>query len=161
MEGQGTIVGKVAPDFTLPDHLGNPVNLGAVCSAGPVLIVFYPKDFTKVCTKQLCNYSDNMAGFQELGVQVLGISHNAASSHSQFAKRFNFPFKLLTDVNHKVTRDFDCSSLFMFGAMSRAVFIVSAKRVILYRYVEPTVLTHRSAKELLQILKDLRTNKVI
>jgi peroxiredoxin Q/BCP len=161
MEGKGTIVGKVAPDFTLPDHLGNLVSLGQMCVNGPVLIVFYPKDFTKVCTKQLCNYSDNMSGFQELGVQVVGISQNSASSHSLFAKRFSFPFKLLTDVNHSVTRDFDCSSLFMFGAMSRAVFIVSAKRVILYRYVEPTVLTHRSAKELLQILTDLRANKLI
>jgi peroxiredoxin Q/BCP len=161
MEGKGLIVGKSAPDFTLPDHLGNAVNLSDICAKGPVLLVFYPKDFTRVCTKQLCNYSDNMANFQELGVQILGVSQNPAASHSLFAKRYNFPFKLLTDVNHKVTRDFDCSSLFMFGAMSRAVFIISPQRIILYRYVEPTVLTHRSAQELLLILQDLRNHKLI
>lgn len=161
MEGAGNVVGKVAPDFSLPDHLGNQVTLSGLCENGPVLVVFYPKDFTNVCTKQLCNYSDNMESFKKLGVQIVGISQNPASSHSQFAKRYNFPFPLLTDLHHKASRDFDCSSLFMFGRQSRACFIVNRKRVILYRYVEPTVLTHRSAEELLGILTDLRENKLI
>jgi peroxiredoxin Q/BCP len=161
MEGIGTVVGKVAPDFSLPDHLGGTVNLSQFVRGGPTLLVFYPKDFTRVCTKQLCTYSDHMSDFANLGVQVLGISHNPASSHSQFAKRFNFPFKLLTDVNHKVTVAYECTSFFMLGQPTRAVYIVSADRMILYRYIEPTVLTHRSAGELLGILNDLRAHKLL
>jgi len=68
---------------------------------------------------------------------------------------------LLTDLKNQVTRDFEATSLLMLGKPSRAVFIISKQRVILYRYVEPTILTHRSADELLKILQDLRKNNLV
>lgn len=161
LEGEGTVVGKLAPYFALPDHLGGIVNLAKVLDDGPVLLVFYPKDFTSVCTKQLCNYTDNIDAFKNFGLQIIGVSMNSATTHKEFASRFNFPFRLVTDAQHKVAKQFGCASIFMFGRLSRACFIINKNRVILYRYVEPTVLTHRSAAELLLIIQDLRANKLL
>lgn len=161
MEGQGAVIGKRAPDFTLPDQSGANISLSGILMHGPAMLVFYPGDFTTVCTKQLCNYSDNMSGFEALKIQIVGISHNSVQEHSLFATKYKFPFPLLSDSDSKTAKAYDCQSLFMLGKLSRAVFIINAKGIVLYRYVEPTVLTHRSAKELLLILQDLRENKLI
>ena len=161
LEGKGAVVGKTAPNFVLPDEQGKVVDFYQALTTGPALLVFYPKDFTLVCTKQLCNYSDNMSAFSELGIQIFGISQNTASNHTKFSERYNFPFSLLADEGHKTALTYGCTSLFTFGGTTRAVFIVSAKKVILYRYIEPTILTRRSADELLLILEDLKKHKLI
>jgi len=161
MEGSGTVVGKLAPDFTLPDHRGSTVTLSKAVENGPVLLVFYPKDFTIMCTKQLCNYTDNFDKFSQMGVQIFGISHNAVANHSLFAQKYNFPFSLLADLKHVVTKAFGSTSMLMMGRPTRSVFIISRQRVILYKHVEPTIMTHRSADELLKILQDLRRNSLV
>lgn len=159
--GEGTVIGKMAPDFALPDQNGQPVQLSKVCAQGPVLLAFYPRDFTAVCTKQLCNYRDNMAAFREFGLQIFGISSNPSNSHASFGSKYDFPFPLLSDADKSVAKEFGCTSLFMLGRVSRAVFIINKRRTILYRYVEPTILTRRTAQELVLLLADLRKNKFI
>jgi peroxiredoxin Q/BCP len=161
LEGEGTVIGKRAPDFSLPDQFGTEVTLAALCKQGPLILAFYPGDFTMVCTKQLCNYRDHMEDFRHLGLQVVGISPNPTYSHSRFAKKFDFDFKLLSDPNSRIARAYDCSSVFMFGRVSRAVFVINRQRLVLYRYVEPTILTHRSATELVGIVTDLKSNKLL
>lgn len=161
LEGQGQVVGKIAPDFTLRDQNHQAVQLYKVLENGPTLLAFYPGDFTPICTKQLCNYSDNIATFKHFGMQILGISANTPDSHAKFVKKYNFPFPLLADPNKVITKTYGCQSLFMLGKTSRAVFIVSPKRLILYRYVEPTVLTHKNAGELALILQDMKSHGVI
>lgn len=161
LEGEGTVVGKIAPDFVLRDQHGKKVQFYESLKDGPALLAFYPGDFTPICTKQLCNYSDNIASFRQFGVQIFGVSANTADSHARFADKYNFPFPLLADPAKVVTKAFGCQSLFMLGKTSRAVFIVSKDRVILYRYVEPTVLTHKNAGELTLILEDMKSHGVI
>ena len=150
-------VGAAAPDFRLMDHTGGEVSLYAVLANGPALLAFYPGDFTMVCTKQLCNYRDNMPTFRQYGLQVLGISGNTSADHQVFAKSFDFPFKLLSDPQKNVAKEYGCTSLLLLGGISRAVFIVGRDRRILYRYVEPTTLTHRKADEISENLKRLRS----
>ncbi len=161
LEGQGNVIGKVAPDFELKDQKGTAVGLYDVLTNGPVLLAFYPGDFTPVCTRQLCNYSDNIATFRNFGVQVLGVSDNSAESHAEFSDKFNFPFPLLADPGKVVTNLYGCRSFFMAGRTTRAVFIISPKKVILYRYIEPTIMTHRNSGELAKILSEMKTHGVI
>lgn len=161
MEGTGTVMGKRAPDFSLADAEGASHTLSDYCKKGPVLVAFYPGDFTLVCTKQLCSYRDNLEKFNKYGVQVLGISHNSPAQHEKFGAKYHFPFPLLTDPSNEVAKSFGCTSAWMLNRVSRAVFIVNSKQIILYRYVEPTVLTHRSADEIVDILGDLRGAKLI
>lgn len=161
MKGFGAVVGRKAEDFELPDQDGVMVKLSDQLKEAPVLLAFYPGDFTPVCTKQLCNYRDSITAFQEFGVRIIGISRNSVLEHAEFAKRYDFPFKLLSDPKQKVARDYGCTSVFMLGTVSRAVVIVNTRGLMLYRYVEPTILTKRSSDELLGILADLRTANLL
>lgn len=158
---RGMVIGKPAPDFTLQTHIGNYINFKTEILKSPAMLVFYPKDFTRVCTQQLCDYRDNMAGFKEFGIQIFGISNNDRDSHWKFAAKHEFPFLLLSDPFNKTAKKYGCSSLFMLGNVSRAVFLVNTKGKILYRYIEPTTLTRRKSHELIEVIRQLRENKLI
>jgi thioredoxin-dependent peroxiredoxin len=93
--------GVKAPEFTLPDHDGNPVSLEDF-KGGKVLVYFYPADDTPGCTKEACQFNDNLAAFQAAGVPVIGISPDDAESHQRFRNKFGLRFPLLTDVHHQV-----------------------------------------------------------
>ena len=159
--GKGTVIGKRAFNFNLANHLGTMVRLSDFTSKGPLLIAFYPFDFGMVCTKQLCNYRDSFDSLNNMGIQVVGISPNTVSEHSKFIKRYDFPFPLLSDFGNRVAREYDCTSIWMLGKTSRAVFIVNNHDLVLYRYVEPTILTHKNAQKLIMVLEDLRSHKFI
>ncbi len=121
MEGEGAVVGKKAPNFILSDQDGKDIALNEICKNGPVMIAFYPGDFTLTCTKQLCNYRDNLNQFTEMGVTVLGISKNSPTEHKKFSDHYSLTFPLLSDPDKDVAKKFKCESLVMLGAVSRAV----------------------------------------
>jgi peroxiredoxin Q/BCP len=143
----------MAPDFTLQAHTGKSINLFSCLKESSVMLVFYPGDFTPVCTKQLCDYRDHMADFKDLGVQILGLSQNDQETHAKFVKKYEFSFLLLTDVGNDVAKAYGCSSIFMFGKISRAIVLVNMKGELVYKYVEPTGLTRRKSQFLLEVLK--------
>jgi len=161
MQGHGSVQGRRAPSFRLPDQQGRILELGVLLKDGPVMLVFYPGDFTPVCTKQLCNYRDHMGRFAHFGVQVVGISGNSVQSHGEFAEQYEFGFPLLSDPDRTAAKAYGCTSLLMLGGVSRAVCIVNRKGILLYRYVEPTSLTRRRADELVQVLEDLQSNALL
>lgn len=161
MEGSGSVIAKPAPNFSLRNQDGEIVELKKACAKGPVMLVFYPGDFTPVCTKQMCNYRDSFEEFKKFGVQIFGISANSGIEHQRFSADYMIPFPLLSDPGKEIAKLYDCTSFLMMGMVSRAVFIISQKQFILYRYVEPTVLTRRKADELVGILTDLRKHKLI
>jgi len=158
---RGMVIGKPAPGFTLQTHIGNYINFNDEIKTAPAMLVFYPKDFTRVCTQQLCDYRDNMSQFKDYGVQIFGISNNDRQSHWDFAAEHEFPFLLLSDPFNKTAKAYECSSVFMLGNVSRAVFLVNTKGQILYRYIEPTTLTRRKSHDLLQVIRQLRENNLI
>jgi peroxiredoxin Q/BCP len=137
------------------------VTLSNLLAEGPLLLVFYPGDFTPVCTRQLCNYQDFASEFDKYGIKIVGISTNQVKSHAAFAEKYKFSFSLLSDPEKTVAKKYGATSFIMFGAVSRAVFIINQKGVILYRYVEPTSLTRRKADELLGIINDLKVNNLL
>ena len=161
MEGTGKVVGRKAPEFSLADEKGETRTLDEFLANGPLMVVFYPGDFTPVCTKQLCNYRDSQEDFSNLGIQVVGISRNPPESHAKFKETYQLPFPLLSDSKSLVARAFGCTSKLLFGAVTRAVYIINSKGVILYEYVEPTPLTRRKSDELVGVLKDLKTAALI
>ena len=93
--------GAQAPAFTLPDQDGNPVSLDDF-KGGKVLVYFYPADDTPGCTKEACQFNDNLAGFQAAGVPVVGVSPDNATSHQRFRNKYGLQFPLLTDADHAV-----------------------------------------------------------
>src|SRR5919108_315242 len=93
--------GATAPPFTLPDQDGNPVSLEDF-KGSRVLVYFYPADDTPGCTKEACQFNDNLAAFQAAGVPVIGISPDDAHSHQRFRNKYGLRFPLLTDADHQV-----------------------------------------------------------
>ncbi|MBO7746710.1 thioredoxin-dependent thiol peroxidase [Paenibacillus sp. MWE-103] len=95
------IVGKKAPDFALPAMGGREVRLSRF-AGHKVVLFFYPKDLTPACTQESCDFRDAYAEFGKHNTVVLGISNDPAERHEKFAAKYELPFELLADTEHKV-----------------------------------------------------------
>ena len=93
--------GDPAPQFTLPDQDGNKVALKDL-RGKPVVVYFYPRDFTGGCTTQACDIRDRWSEFEEAGAVVLGISPDSVDSHEKFVAKHDLPHTLLADPDKKV-----------------------------------------------------------
>lgn len=93
--------GDVAPDFTLPDQDGRDVTLSDLRGT-PVLVYFYPRDFTPGCTQQACDVRDRWAEFGQAGITVLGVSPDTVEEHARFRDEHDLPHTLLADPDHEV-----------------------------------------------------------
>jgi len=93
--------GIPAPDFELLDDTNAPRKLSDFRGRN-VILYFYPKDDTPGCTKEACNFRDDYSAYEKAGVVVLGISPDSVQSHVKFKKKFQLPFLLLADEEHKV-----------------------------------------------------------
>jgi len=92
--------GEPAPEFTLSDQDGAQVSLAGF-PGRTIALVFYPADFSPVCTDQLSVYQDQLAEFEARGVEVLGISVDGAFCHKAFAKHLDLTIRLLADFHPK------------------------------------------------------------
>jgi thioredoxin-dependent peroxiredoxin len=93
--------GSAAPDFELPTDDGSVVRLSDL-RGKRVVLYFYPKDDTPGCTTQACGFRDNYLEIEERNAIVFGISPDGVKSHQKFRTKFNLPFRLLADEDHKV-----------------------------------------------------------
>ncbi len=94
-------IGAPAPDFALPTDDGAAIRLSDL-RGQRVVLYFYPKDDTPGCTTQACGFRDSYAEITEQNALVLGISPDGVDSHGKFRTKFNLPFRLLADADHKV-----------------------------------------------------------
>lgn len=145
-------VGDPAPAFTLPATGGRSVSLSDF-AGHPVVLVFYPGDDTPVCTKQLNSYNDDLAEFEALDAQVLGISPQGVESHERFAGRHGFGFPLLADTDKAVAGLY--GTLGPLGFPRRSVFIIDADGVVRYAHRAIAGLTYRPVSELVEVLRGL------
>lgn len=93
--------GDVAPDFELMSDTGETVRL-ADFRGKRVILYFYPKDDTSGCTTQACGFRDAYPQIEARNAVVLGVSPDNAASHRKFKTKYNLPFTLLVDSDHKV-----------------------------------------------------------
>ncbi len=94
-------VGDIAPEFTLPDAQGNPVSLADYLGKR-VILYFYPAAMTPGCTKEACDFRDNLAELNGQGVQVVGISPDKPEKLAAFIARDDLTFPLLSDPDKTV-----------------------------------------------------------
>lgn len=123
--------GSAVPDFTLTDHNGKSFNFNQH-RGRKLVIFFYPKDESAVCTKEVCAFRDSFSDFQELGATVIGINNGSIESHHTFAQKNRLPFTLLSDPDNKVLKSFGIKPvLFLTG---RETFIVNEDGVVVFNY---------------------------
>ncbi len=103
-----------APDFELLDETGSPRRLSDY-RGKPVVLYFYPKDDTPGCTKEACSFRDDYSDYEKAGVVILGVSPDSPKSHAKFKEKYNLPFTLLADEDHRVCE--------LYGAWGRKKFM--------------------------------------
>lgn len=121
-------VGDVAPDFEATDHQGRNVRLGELLKSRRVVLVFYPKDNTAVCTQQLCALRDDWSKFQERKVVVLGINPADKDSHAAFASKHSFPFPVLVDQDSRIAAAYGAGGMLF---TKRTVYVIDRDRKVL------------------------------
>jgi peroxiredoxin Q/BCP len=90
-----------APDFELQDE-NEVVRKLSEYRGSPVILYFYPKDDTPGCTTEACSFRDDYSEFVKNKVVILGVSPDTSKSHLKFKIKYNLPFPLLADTDHKV-----------------------------------------------------------
>jgi thioredoxin-dependent peroxiredoxin len=133
--------GQPAPAFTLADQNGKKVTL-AKLKGSPVVLYFYPKDDTPGCTKEACGFRDAFADYKKAGAVILGISPDDSQSHAKFVNKFNLPFTLLADLEHRVCEAYGVwKEKNMYGkkymGVERTTFVIDRQGVV--RKVFPKV----------------------
>ncbi len=137
--------GQHAPDFSLPDEAGKQHSLAQLLSQGPVLLYFYPADFTPVCTAQACALRDVVNDAKQSsgpdtelasqpGVQVVGISTQGGDSHRRFKAQYELPFLLLSDESKSAVRAYGVNGPLGFG-VRRATFLINEQQLVQRRVV--------------------------
>lgn len=129
--------GTLAPDFTLPSSSGETTSLGDF-RGQPVILVFYPADWSPVCGDQVVLYNELLSVFEEYKAHLLGISVDGVWCHRAFAEARNLDFPLLADFEPKgavarayaVYRETD-------GFSERALFVIDAEGIIGWSYISP------------------------
>lgn len=143
-------IGDRAPSFTLPADGGRQVSLDE-CLGRPVVLVFYPGDDTTMCTRQLVSYNDELAQFDALDAQVLGISPQDVDSHDRFSGKHGFRFPLLADTDKSVAAAYGV--LGPLGFVRRSVFILDRAGIVRYAHRALAGVTYRPVRELVQALE--------
>jgi thioredoxin-dependent peroxiredoxin len=118
--------GASAPPFTLPDQDGTPVTLSGLLQAGPLILYFYPADFTPGCTREACSIRDLHDQILASGLRVVGVSPQSPESHRQFRERHQLPFPLLADVDKVAVKAYDVNGPLGFG-VRRASFLIGTE----------------------------------
>jgi thioredoxin-dependent peroxiredoxin len=149
--------GGKAPAFKVADQNGDVRELKEYKGKW-VVVYFYPKDNTPGCTKEACDFRDNIKPIEKLGAEVVGVSTDSVKKHANFVKKCDLPFTLLADVEQKMVNDYGVWGLkkFMgreYMGTNRMTFIVDPKGKIAKVYPKVKAATHGG--EVLGDLKEL------
>ena len=122
-------IGAKAPEFVLTSHEGIETSLSDLLQNGPLILYFYPADFTPGCTKEACSIRDIHNDIQSVGLQVVGVSPQDEDSHRRFREEHKLPFILLSDPEKVAIKMFDVDGPFGVG-VRRATFLIGQDRSI-------------------------------
>ena len=115
--------GARAPEFELANDQGGETTLSELLQDGPLILYFYPADFTPGCTKEACSIRDIHNDIQSVGLQVAGISPQDIESHQRFRDEYELPFILLSDPEKVAIKMYDVDGPFGVG-VRRATFLI-------------------------------------
>lgn len=125
--------GDRAPTFVRDAHNGGRIDTAALNGTRPLVIYFYPRDETPVCTRQACSFRDRLEAFNELDAEVIGISADHDASHRAFAKKHGLDFALVSDHDGALSKAFGVGRAL--GVLAnRVTFVIDREGVVRLRY---------------------------
>ncbi|MBM7661779.1 peroxiredoxin Q/BCP [Bacillus mesophilus] len=124
-----------SPDFTLQGSNGEMVSLSDFKGKKHVVLYFYPKDMTPGCTTQACDFKEHHKSFADLDAVIIGVSPDPLTKHQKFVEKYELPFLLLVDEDHKVAESYGVWTLKKnFGkeymGIERSTFVISKEGII-------------------------------
>lgn len=127
-------VGEKAPHFILRSQDGENVDMSLYIGKQPLVIYFYPKNFTPGCVAEACSFRDSFQDFEDAGATVFGISSDSVASHQRFAKRYNLPFSTLADVGGKIRKLYGVKGDLLGLLPGRETFVIDRDGIIQMRF---------------------------
>ena len=150
--GEPLMAGSDAPSFKLQDQNGEWHTLGDYQGRW-LAIYFYPKDDTPGCTKEACNFRDNIYAFKAIDAAVVGISVDDVESHKKFADKYKLPFTLLADSDNTTATDYGVLKDYkLLKLASRQSFLIDPEGKIAKHYADVDPDTHTD-----EVLADIKT----
>jgi len=145
--------GSPGPGFRLQTSTGEYVSLEDFHGKKSVVVYFYPRDFTKGCTAEACEFRDSYEEFKNLGAEVVGISNDNQKSHEAFASEHKLPFILLSDPNGSVRKSYGVKKTF--GLVpGRVSFVIDKNGIVRHVFSSQSRATAH-VSEALAVLKSL------
>ena len=143
---------KLKP-FTAKDQNGEEFDVSKYLGKTPLVIYFYPKNFTPGCTKEACSFRDSYQDFQDLSAEVIGVSGDSESSHQRFAKKHDLPFTLLSDQDGKLRKQFGVKKSLLGLLPGRETFIFDDDGVLIHRFNSMDAKPH--IRKALKVVKEI------
>ncbi len=145
--------GDLAPDVEFLTHTDGPISLRRYRGKKAVVVYFYPKNYTPICTRQACAFRDMHHDFVESGAVVIGVSSDSEQSHHSFARSHNLPFILVSDVDDNLRKTFGVPKTM--GVLPGRVTYVIDKQSIVRRIFNAQFSGEGHAEEALKIVHEL------
>lgn len=130
-----SLVGQTAPEFSLPASTGQTITLSSFRGHQHVVLIFYPLDFSPVCSMQLPEYSGRQDDFADAGAAVLGINRDSVHAHKAWAAEYGIEVPLLADMTLEVARQYGVA-IDERNISGRAVFLIDRAGVVRFQHVE-------------------------
>jgi peroxiredoxin Q/BCP len=122
-------IGSRAPEFTLPDQDDRSISLSTLLNRGPLILYFYPADFTPGCTREACMLRDMHTEILSVGLAVAGVSPQSPQRHTEFREKYKLPFTLLSDLEKFVIKMYDVNGPLGLG-VRRGTYLIDQARMI-------------------------------
>jgi peroxiredoxin Q/BCP len=122
-------LGGRAPEFTLPDQDEQSVSLSNLLRSGPLILYFYPADFTPGCTREACLMRDLHGEIKQAGLNLAGVSPQKSATHRRFRDKYQLAYTLLSDVDKFVISMYDVRGPLGFG-VRRGTYLIDQARYI-------------------------------
>ncbi|MEW7280433.1 peroxiredoxin [Aquimarina sp. 2201CG1-2-11] len=149
----GVEVGDFVPFFKAIDDNGQLFHSSSIIGVTPVVIYFYPKNFTPGCIKEACGFRDDYELFTSYGAEVIGISSDKVRSHARFKKRYKLPFVFLSDDKGELQKLFGVHSE-LFGLLpGRETYVIDRKGTVRLKFNDRKASSH--IKMALKTLKEI------
>ena len=147
-------IGSAAPDFTLPSTSGSEVTLSRLRGKN-VLLAFFPLAFTRVCTTEMCSFTEDYAAFRDANTEVLPISVDSIPTLKEFKSKERISVDLLSDFKRGVSRRYGTLLEDRFHS-NRAYFLIDRDGIVRWTFAEETTGNRRENAELLERIRALR-----
>jgi peroxiredoxin Q/BCP len=142
-------IGQKVPDLKMLNDQGNEISLSDF-KGQKIVLYFYPKDDTSGCTKEACDFRDNLPHFATLKTVILGVSKDNISSHKKFKTKYDLPFTLLSDETLALCQAFGVwvdKSMYgkIYKGIERSTFLIDEEGLIMHIWRKVKVPGHADA----------------